>query len=113
MKGPARSYWQFERPGGVVGVMKHPTTEQHMRDLCADRGVAFDSHALHNAMETDDILAAGMARLLLWADSKPLPNLDASHQEAWDCYIRSWRPGKPHRESWDEFHAQSRAQVLS
>jgi hypothetical protein len=113
LKGPARGFWQFERPGGVVGVMDHDATKRHAKKLCSERGVKFNDAVIHNAIETDDVLAAGFARLLLWADPKPLPLVDADHEEAWDCYIRCWRPGKPHRHTWDAFHAQARAQVLS
>lgn len=113
-KGPAKGYWQFEVGGGVKGVMRHPATAQNARDLCLVRDVDFDPRAIHYALETDHILAAGLARLLLWADSKPLPNLDATPQEAWECYaLRTWRPGKPHRETWDAFYAQAKAQVLA
>lgn len=111
LKGPAKSFWQFEEGGGVHGVMTHPATRAHAQMLCEARGVAFDRRVVHHYMEDDDVLAAGLARLLLWADPKPLPAVGASHDEAWDCYIRSWRPGKPHRHTWDEFHAQARAQV--
>jgi len=111
LKGPAKSFWQFEEGGGVVGVMTHPATKDHAQTLCEGRGVAFERRAVHHYMEDDDVLAAGFARLLLWADPKPLPAVDASHEDAWDCYIRCWRPGKPHRHTWDEFHAQARAQV--
>lgn len=112
-KGPARGLWQFERGGGVHGVMSHRTTKDHALALCQARGVLFDLSLIHAKLEFDDILAAGFARLLLWADSKPLPDVDASHDEAWDCYVRNWRPGKPHRETFDEFHTQARDQVLS
>lgn len=113
MKGPAKGYWQFEEGGGVKGVMRHPTTAQNARDLCLARDVDFDSKAIHYAMEHDHKLAAGFARLLLWSDGKPLPNLDAGAQAAWECYERNWRPGKPHRETWDEFYQQARGQVLA
>jgi hypothetical protein len=113
VKGPAKGYWQFEEGGGVKGVMKHPTTAQTARNLCEARDVPFESKAINYALETDHVLSSGFARLLLWTDAKPLPNLDASHQVAWDLYARTWRPGHPRRESWDEFHAQARAQVLA
>jgi hypothetical protein len=108
--GPAKSFWQFEEGGGVKGVMNHEATSALCFDLCKDRDVRFDRHAIYLAMETDDILAAGMARLLLYADAKPLPN-PADPQAGWDCYIRNWRPGKPHRETWDAFHANALAAV--
>jgi hypothetical protein len=112
-KGPARGLWQFERGGGVVGVMNHRATRELAEAACKSRGVPYDSSMVHAKLEFDDILAAVFARLLLWADAKPLPAIDASHDEAWDCYIRSWRPGKPHRHTWDEFHAQAREQVAA
>jgi hypothetical protein len=111
LKGPAKSYWQFEEGGGVKGVMNHPATEKHARHLCDVRSVAWDSKAIHHAMENDDVLAAGLARLLLFADPRKLPAVNASHEEAWETYIRCWRPGKPHRHTWDEFHKQAVAQV--
>jgi hypothetical protein len=111
LKGPAKSYWQFEEGGGVKGVMTHHATRLHAKDLCDARGVPFDSTAIHHAMENDDVLAAGLARLLLFADPRKLPAVNASHEEAWDCYVRNWRPGKPHRHTWDEFHKQAVAQV--
>lgn len=113
VKGPARGFWQFERGGGVVGVMTHRATKDLALMLCKTQGVPFDSVLVHDRLETDDVLAAGFARLLLWADHRPLPGLDASHDEAWGCYIRGWRPGKPHRQTWDEFHAQALGQVVA
>jgi hypothetical protein len=73
MKGPARGFWQEERGGGVHGVMIHPATKDLAQAICKERGVPFDSVLIHARLETDDILAAAFARLLLWADSKPLP----------------------------------------
>jgi hypothetical protein len=113
VKGPARGFWQFERGGGVVGVMTHKASSDLAQDICKARGVPFDSSLIHARLEFDDILAAAFARLLLWTDRKPLPDLDASHDAAWDCYVRNWRPGKPHRHTWDNFHESARAQVLS
>lgn len=111
VKGPARGFWQCERGGGVAGVMTHHATKELAAMLCKTQGVPFDTVLVHAALETDDILAAGFARLLLWSDHRKLPALDASHDEAWDCYIRNWRPGKPHRHTWDDFHKQAVAQV--
>jgi hypothetical protein len=112
-KGPARGLWQHERGGGVAGVMSNLSTKAHAEAICKARGVPFDSVLVWTKLEFDDVLAAAFARLLLWADPKPLPNLDASHEDAWKCYLRCWRPGKPHRETWDEFHKMARAQVMS
>jgi hypothetical protein len=112
-KGPARGFWQFERGGGVFGVMTHRHTKDLALAVCKARGVPFDSPLIHARLEFDDVLAAAFARLLLWADSKPLPGVDADHETAWECYLRSWRPGKPHRHTWDAFHEQARSQVIA
>lgn len=103
-KGPARGYFQFEAGGGVKGVMTHPSTQQHAERICELRGVPFERTAVWRRLETDDVLAVCFARLLLWADPKPLPPI-TDKQAAWDCYLSAWRPGKPHRSTWDGFHA--------
>jgi hypothetical protein len=112
VKGPARGFWQNER-GGVFCVMTNRATRAHAEVVCKARGVPFDQVLIHERLEHDDVLAAAFARLLLWADPKPLPPVDADHETAWECYLRCWRPGKPHRETWDAYHAQARAQVLT
>ena len=61
--------------------------------------MAGDPDAIYAALEYDDVLAAGVARLLLWTDPKALPpvgDVDA----AWALYLRTWRPGKPKPDSW-------------
>jgi hypothetical protein len=112
VKGPARSFWQFERGGGVVGVLTHRHSKDLARTVCQARGVLPDSSLVHARMEFDDVLAAAFARLLLYTDAKPLPALDAHPDEGWAYYMRNWRPGKPHRETWDEFHEQALSQVI-
>ena len=62
------------------------------------------------AMETDDILAAAAARLLLFTDPRRLPAL-GDDREAWNLYLRNWRPGKPHRTTWPSLYAQALAFV--
>lgn len=111
-KGPARGLWQNER-GGVQCVLSNQATREHAQILCAARKFPAEAGQVHAALEYDDILAAGFARLILWADPRPLPGVDADHESAWQCYLRNWRPGKPHRETWDDYHAQARAQILT
>jgi len=112
LKGPAKSYFQMERGGGVLGVLNFPGTKFLAQDVCKARDVAPNSMAVWNAMEEDDILAAAFARLLLFTDPLKLPSVNDA-AGGWDLYMRTWRPGLPHRETWDEFHAQARAQVLA
>lgn len=113
VKGPARGLWQFERAGGVRGVITNFQTRDYAKSICEALKVPFDDVLIWTRLEFDDVLAAAFARLLMWADVKPLPEVDASHDEAWACYVRCWRPGKPHRETWDDFHKQARAQVMT
>lgn len=105
-KGPARGYWQFERGGGVRGVMQHHKTETHAERICHVRGVPFKFDEVWQRLEVDDVLAAAFARLLLWADPGKLPAVSDQYG-AWDCYVRAWRPGKPHEKRWFDNHAQA------
>ena len=104
--GPAKGFWQFERGGGVKGCINHPASAPHLRNLCEIRGVDCTPQAVWNAIEADDVLAAGLARLLLWTDPKPLPALGDA-DGAWSLYLRTWRPGKPHLISWSWVYRQA------
>lgn len=110
--GPARSYWQMERGGGVLGVLNFPGTKFMARDVCEKRGVAPNSLDVWTAMEHDDVLGAAFARLLLWTDPLSMPRVtDAAG--AWALYLRVWRPGKPHPDKWAANHARARSQVIA
>lgn len=105
--GPARSYWQFERGGGVRGVMRHEATSGHARNVCDAQGVPWDAMAIWQAMGRDDTLGCCFARLLLYSDPRPLPEIQAV-DDAWAYYERNWRPGKPHPAKWPTYHLQAR-----
>jgi hypothetical protein len=102
--GPARGLWQFEMGGGVQGVCLHQTSRYWVSTLCAARKVAFSVPSIYNALEHDDVLAAGMARLLLFTDPRKLPAL-YDIEGAWSLYSRTWRPGRPYHDTWAEMHA--------
>lgn len=105
-KGPARSFWQFEK-GGVRGVVQHAASRYWVNVLCEARGVQFATIAIWTAIETDDVLAAGLARLLIFTDRGALPQL-GDVRGAWDLYAkRLWRPGKPHPEVWPANYAKA------
>lgn len=108
--GPAASFWQFERGGGVRGVLRHPASRDKAVTLCGACGVPPDEQRVWQAMLHDDVLGAGMARLLLLTDPKPLPELD-DPMGALACYERNWRPGKPRPAKWPRNHAQAVAFV--
>lgn len=115
--GPARGLLQFEEgtrksKGGVWGVYLHHHTHALVHELCRYRDVGFEPRAIWSALEHDDVLAMGLGRLLLLTDPHPLPEVDDA-EAAWNLYAyRTWRPGKPHRETWDAFHEQARAYVV-
>lgn len=102
--GPAKGLWQFERGGGCKGVVTHAASRYWMHQLCVRQNVPFNATALWNAVEHDDALAAAAARLLLFTDPRKLPALGDA-RGAWNLYIRTWRPGKPHRHTWDAHYA--------
>lgn len=102
--GPARSLWQFEQSGGIRGVLEHPSSRQYARAACGLQAVAPVSSDVYAAFLSDDQLACAFARLLLWTDAAPLPQVDDA-AGAWAYYVRNWRPGKPRPESWAANHA--------
>jgi hypothetical protein len=107
--GPARSYWQFERGGGVVGVLTHRATLRYAKAVCTLRGIEPTADAVYAAMLLDDLLGCAFARLLLFSDPKPLPE-PGQIVTSWDYYIRNWRPGKPHRGTWDNLYSRALGQ---
>ena len=113
--GPARGFWQFEKGtrasrGGVWGVFLHMASKGHLAVLCKARSVACDPDAIYGALEYDDVLAAGVARLLLWIDPKALPAIGDA-DAGWALYLRTWRPGRPHPKTWPALYAQAMAAV--
>lgn len=115
--GPARGFWQFEQGtratrGGVWGVFLHSQSTELLRLFCRERDCAFDPLSIWYRLEQDDILAAGVARLLLWTDPKPLPAI-GDVDGAWTLYAqRTWRPGKPHRKTWNSFYSRAVEEVI-
>lgn len=110
VRGPARGLWQFERGGGVIGVLTHPATRELAHQVCDARGITSSARPVWTWLAEDDVLAAAFARLLLWTDPKPLPALGRGG-EAWALYLRTWRPGKPHASTWNGLYAQALAAV--
>lgn len=93
--GPARSLWQAEQGGGMVtGLLRYrvESIREWATGLCVVRGVAPAAPDVWKAIEHDDILAAGLARLLLYTDPARLPAL-GDESGAWELYLRTWRPG--------------------
>ena len=93
--GPAKSFWQAEQGGGMVaGLLRYHDAKVRdvVHGLCAVRDVAPAARDVWDAIEHDDVLAAGLARLLLFTDPARLPKL-GDVEGAWQLYLRTWRPG--------------------
>lgn len=121
--GPAKSYWQGELTGGMCsGIKKHPASRYWTHHLCEARGVKFTARDIWNAIEHDDVLAAGCARLLLFTDPKRLPEV-GDEKGAWLLYLRTWRPGawdrgtpeqrKELRAEWSQHYPEALAEVMA
>ena len=111
--GPARGFWQFERAGGVLGVLRHRATAALADTAChalryrtrlPDGSLA--DYELHGILEDNDPLACVFARLLLWTLPDALPSRDEP-ELAWLQYLAAWRPGRPHRNSWNAHYTRA------
>jgi hypothetical protein len=107
--GPARGFWQFEQGGGIAGVLRHHATAPHIRRVL--RSQCYDSmtdapKACHLLVTDNDVIAAAFARLLLWTTPGKLPTKQ-EREYGWQIYLEGWRPGKPHRETWDAYFASA------
>jgi hypothetical protein len=92
-KGPARGLWQFEKGGGVAGVMHFGgKVGAYALDVCDAMNIPFQREVIWSTLESNDVLAACFARLLLLSDPKKLPLVDDPFG-AFELYLRTWRPG--------------------
>jgi hypothetical protein len=92
-------------------VWRHHASAEALRLLCQARDCPFDPVPIWEQIELDDVLAAGVARLLLYTDPFPLPKPEQS-DVAWQYYTRNWRPGKPHPKTWPDCHARAVEEVF-
>lgn len=102
--GPARGWWQFERDGGVAGVIAHHATRPTIGAVLETLRYPVYAEACHTAIEHNDILAACFARCLLWTLPRRLPTKH-DPEGGWLAYLAAWRPGKPHPGTWNSYHA--------
>lgn len=104
--GPAKGLGQFERGGGVRGVMNHHASQDMAQAACRSLDIPWDEKTIYGALEFNDYLAVVFARLLLWTDPSPMPGTQ-DPEYAWQYYKRNWRPGQPHRETWNAYFARA------
>jgi hypothetical protein len=110
VKGPAHGFYQFEKLGGIKGVLTHRVTAEPIRRVCQGLCYQPSVDGCYLAVEHNDVLATCFARLLLWTLPSSLPSREES-VEGWNQYLECWRPGKPHRETWDANYARAWAMV--
>lgn len=101
--GPAHGFWQFELGGGVRGVLNHPASKSAIVSILMTFDYDWMPDTSYDAIVHNDVLAVCYARLLLWTLPQSLPKR-GEIQEGWNQYIAAWRPGRPHRETWDAFY---------
>jgi len=108
--GPARSYWQFELGGGVSGLFG--VTPDKLLKVCTALDIPYAPDIVFQAMAWNDTLACCMARLLLWTDPRPLPDV-GNALAGWNYYLAQWRPGAPHHETWDARYGVAKSLLAS
>ena len=96
--GPAHGLWQFE-VNGVLAVMHNTRTAGLVFKWCTDNGITYGGNGIYNQLAEDDELACVIARAMLWADPRPLPEVGDA-MGAFDYYERNWMPGKPSYTRW-------------
>jgi hypothetical protein len=96
--GPAHGLWQFERIG-VKDILERPVTKPILLPILKTLNYDFNIDTSYQAIVHNDVLAAVYARLTLWLDPAPLPNMTDSHG-GWAYYLRGWRPGEPKPATW-------------
>lgn len=104
----------------VHGVRTHRASRDLAAGLYTHFGVPATDEAIWAAIETNDVLAAALARLLLYTDPARLPVL-GDEEGAWQYYLRLWRPGAwangapatraGLRQKWAGYYAQALAEV--
>lgn len=104
--GPAHGYAQFEQGGGVRGVLTHPASKPHILKVLDELDYQPDVAKCYEAIEHNDILAVCFARLLLYTLPDLLP-VRGDPEGGWIQYTKAWRPGKPHRQTWNECFANA------
>lgn len=104
--GPAHGFWQFEKGGGVKGVLGHPLTQPVLLPVLDTLCYAPLIPECYAAIAHHDVLACVFARLLLWTDPRSLPTVNQP-DKGWAIYLAQWRPGKPHVKTWPGYFTEA------
>lgn len=107
--GQARSFWQIEKTGMLRGVM-HSAWWPILASVCEQHSIPTDEDTIFEAIAWHDPLAYAVARLGLWMDPNPLPAI-GDVLNAYNTYLRVWRPGKPSWMRWQTVYPAALAVV--
>lgn len=97
--GPAHGYWQFEKMGGVKAVLTNAGTLAMLAPALHVLNYKPDIAEIYAAISHNDILACCVARVYLWTSPGALPSM-TQEDKGWHQYVTTWRPGKPHPQTW-------------
>lgn len=105
--GPARGFGQFEKGapetrGGITGVLMHPASGPLIKSVLDRLDYDHRPETSYIAIEHNDVLMLAYMRCLLWTVPQALP-ARGNAAEGWAQYMEAWRPGRPHRQTWDAF----------
>lgn len=108
-RGPGRGYWRALPDGVMVGgVLRAAQTRDLAVAVCDARQVPPIAERVYSALEHDDLLAAALARLLLWSDPAGLPSL-GDEAGAWACYQCHWAVDEAARRDWPAHYQRALA----
>lgn len=108
--GPGAGPWQFE-PETISEILHNPASRDMALAVCRAVYLVPVAASLHVHIIADPNLAVAFARLDLWCDAAPLPPLFSSY-DAWESYLRIWRPGTPRPDRWEAIWEGARDAVL-
>lgn len=106
--GPAHGFYQFESIG-IKGVLQHSSTKEMVKEVMN----LLEITDAYSAVIYNDLLATVFARLNLFTNPKKLPIISDDTEVSWLYYKNTWRPGKPKRETWDNFYITAKDLVLN
>jgi hypothetical protein len=109
--GPAHGFWQSEYGGGAwTGILTHYATRELARSILQQMAYGEPDVGDYKGIAHNDVLACLFARLLLWTHPKRLPG-PGQTDYAWQYYLDTWRPGRPHPETWPLLWGQAWEEV--
>ena len=89
--GAAYGFWSTTAQSDLLYLASLLESDQRVAVDTVHKYAAATSAIVADDVCRGDVLAAGLARLLLWTDPSRLPRLGDA-DGAWQLYVRTWRP---------------------